>query len=86
MTGDFIGLAIFNSKKIVSTTFGSNFTGNTYADISNTKATLNQANISLGGKLRAFHRLLITANVLFPVNDAGLHYKPAPLIGVSETC
>jgi hypothetical protein len=85
LTGDFIGLAIHNSKKIVSTSSGSNFTGTSYADITNTKATLNQANISLGGKLRAFHRLLITANVLFPVNDAGLHYKPAPLIGVSQT-
>ena len=26
---------------------------------------------------------LITANVLFRVNDAGLHSKPVPLIGVS---
>jgi hypothetical protein len=30
-------------------------------------------------------KLLITANVLFRVNDDGLHYKPAPLVGVSYT-
>jgi hypothetical protein len=85
LSGDFIGLAILNAKKIINGPTVLDFIGGSHAAIANTNATLNQANISLGGKLRAFHRLLITANVLFPVNDAGLHYKPAPLIGISQT-
>jgi hypothetical protein len=85
LTGDFLGLAIFNAKKIVNGAPVTDFSGGSHPAIANRTATLNQANLSFGAKLRAFHRLLITANVLFPVNDAGLHYKPAPLIGISQT-
>lgn len=85
LSGDFLGLAVFNTRKIVNAQSVTDFSGGLHADIGNAPATLNQANLSFGGKLRAFHRLLITANILFPVNDAGLHYKPAPLIGISQT-
>jgi hypothetical protein len=85
LSGDFLGLAVFNTRKIINAASVTDFSGGLHPDIGNAPATLNQANLSFGGKLRAFHRLLITANVLFPVNDAGLHYKPAPLIGISQT-
>jgi hypothetical protein len=33
--------------------------------------------------VRPVARLLVTGNVLFRLNDEGLHFKPSPLIGVS---
>ena len=57
--------------------------GHTHANVSTFTSTVNQANISLGAKVRPVARLLITGNVLFRLNDAGLHFKPSPLIGVS---
>jgi hypothetical protein len=46
-------------------------------------ATMNQASIAVGGKVNPVGRLLITANVLFRVNDAACTQDPVPLIGVS---
>jgi hypothetical protein len=46
-------------------------------------ATINQASIAVGGKVNPVGRLLITANVLFRVNDAACTQDPVPLIGVS---
>lgn len=85
LSADFLGLALHNEKKIINAAPVPDFTGGSHLDIANKTVTLNQASIAIGGKLNPFHRLLITANVLFRANDAGLHYKPAPLIGVSQT-
>jgi len=54
-------------------------------------ANVNQVSIAFDradvahGKVNPLGKLLVTANVLFRVNNAGLHSKPAPLIGVSYT-
>ena len=32
---------------------------------------------------RGGYGLLITGNVLFRLNDEGLHFKPSPLVGIS---
>jgi hypothetical protein len=85
LSADFLGLALQNEKKIVSAPSVADFTGGSHPDIATTTATLNQASIALGGKLSPFGRLLITANVLFRLNDAGLHFKPVPLVGLSYT-
>ncbi len=45
----------------------------------------NTSSFALGGKINPGGRLLITANVLFKLDNNGLHYKPAPLVGVSYT-
>lgn len=84
LSADFIGLALLNEKKISQTTF-TDFGGATHPNITATTVTRNQASIAVGGKVRAFRRILITANVLFRVNDAGLHTKPVPLAGLSYT-
>jgi len=85
LSADFLGLALHNSKKIVNAPSALDFNGGSHTDIGSRTATVNQASIAVGGKWSPFYRIIITANVLFRVNDAGLHYKPAPLIGVSHT-
>jgi hypothetical protein len=45
---------------------------------------VNEEAVSLGAKLRA-KKLLIVGNCLIRLNNAGLHYKPSPLLGVSYT-
>jgi hypothetical protein len=45
---------------------------------------VNEESVSLGGKIRA-RKFLFVGNCLIRVNDAGLHFKPSPLAGVSYT-
>jgi hypothetical protein len=45
----------------------------------------NTSSFALGGKINPAGRLLVTANVLFKLDNNGLHYKPTPLIGISYT-
>jgi hypothetical protein len=82
LSGDFIGTSLLNAARIKNSTY-TDFVGNTHANLNTFTSTVNQANISLGAKVRPVARLLITGNVLFRLNDAGLHFKPSPLIGVS---
>jgi len=84
VTGDFIGQSLFDTKKITATTF-TDFGGTTHSNIEATTATTNQAYISVGGKINPVGRLLVILNVLFQVNEAGLHSKPVPLVGLSYT-
>lgn len=46
---------------------------------------INQVNGSAGFKVNAWDRLLVSFNVLFRLNDAGLRAKVVPLIGLSYT-
>ena len=82
VSGDFIGTSLLNEARLENSTF-IDYKGNPHANVSTFTSTVNQANISLGAKVRPVARLLITGNVLFRLNDAGLHFKPSPLIGVS---
>src|SRR6201999_3441991 len=82
LSGDFIGTSLLNAERIENSTF-TDYHGAPHANVNTFTSTVNQANISLGAKVRPLARLLITGNVLFRLNDAGLHFKPSPLIGVS---
>ncbi len=84
LSADYIGTSLLNAARIRTSTF-TDFVGNTHENVTTFTSTVNQSNISLGGKIRPVSRLLITGNVLFRLNDAGLHFKPSPLIGVSYT-
>jgi hypothetical protein len=84
ISGDYIGQALINTKKISSVVF-TDIGGTGHANIVSSTATVNQSYASIGGKINPFGKLLIVANVLFQVNDAGLHSKPVPLIGLSYT-
>jgi hypothetical protein len=82
LSADYIGTSLLNASRIENSTF-TDFEGNPHANVNTFTSTVNQANISLGAKVRPVARLLVTGNVLFRLNDAGLHFKPSPLIGVS---
>ena len=84
LSGDFIGQSLVSAKKVAATSF-TDAGGITHSNLTSSTATLNQAYFSVGGKVNPFGRLLVIANVLFQVNNAGLHSKPIPLIGVSYT-
>ena len=85
LSADFLGQALQNEKKILLASPVPDFTGGLHPDITVSTATINQESVAIGGKVSPVGRLLITANILVRVNDAGLHYKPAPLIGLSYT-
>lgn len=84
LSADFLAQSLVNAKKISASTF-TDASGAMHPNIVTSTATINQANIAVGGKINPVGKLLITANVLFRVNDAGLHSKPVPLVGVSYT-
>jgi len=82
LSGDYIGTSLLNAARIENSTF-TDYKGINHANVNTFTSTVNQANISLGAKVRPVARLLVTGNVLFRLNDEGLHFKPSPLIGVS---
>jgi hypothetical protein len=84
ISGDFIGQSLINTKQISNVTFV-DYGGASHPNITSKTATVNQAYASIGGKLNPFGKLLVIANVLVQVNQAGLHSKPVPLIGLSYT-
>jgi len=84
VNADYIGQSLINTKRISAVTF-TDIAGAAHPTITSSTATINQAYVSVGGKLNPFGKLLVIANVLFQVNEAGLHSKPVPLIGLSYT-
>lgn len=82
LTGDFIGESLLQAPKMVQGTIN-DYAGGEHANISATMATVSELSVAAGGKLRLAGSLLLIGNVLFRVNDAGLHSKPAPLVGLS---
>jgi hypothetical protein len=84
LSADYIGTSLLNASRVENSSF-TDYVGNPHQNLSTFVSTVNQANISAGAKVRPIARLLITGNVLFRLNDAGLHFKPSPLIGVSYT-
>ena len=84
LSADYIGTSLLNAARLQTSTF-QDAQGNNHPTITTFVSTINQANISAGAKVRPFARLLVTGNVLFRLNNAGLHFKPSPLIGVSYT-
>jgi Putative MetA-pathway of phenol degradation len=84
VSADYIGNSLLNEPRFKTTSY-TDAAGINYPTITTFTSTANQANISLGAKVRPLARLLVTGNVLFRLNDAGLHFKPSPLVGVSYT-
>jgi hypothetical protein len=84
VASDFIGQVLLSAPQISRSVF-TDFVGGVHANVSSTTDTVNEMGIALGGKAEIYRRLLLTGNVLFRVNDAGLHSKPAPLVGLSYT-
>jgi hypothetical protein len=82
LSGDLIGQSFFGVQTLTLTPY-KDFSGTTFPDIGGGKVTSNQLSFAAGGKFKLTGNLIVSANVLFRLNDAGLHYKPAPMIGLS---
>ena len=85
-SGDFLGQTILNASSVAQTTIP-DFGGTPRVELSSPPPhDVTQASIAAGGKFNLFRDFLLTLNVLFPlINDAGLHSKPVPLVGLSYT-
>jgi hypothetical protein len=57
--------------------------GTAHPDVAQKIADVNITSASLGLKLRAFSKLVITGNVLLKLDDGGLRSRAVPLVGVS---
>jgi hypothetical protein len=89
LSGDFLGQTLRDAQKIATTATTTLTADNStiihHPGLRTFTGTSNQASVAVGGKFNPFGKLLVTANVLFRVNDAGLHSKPVPLGGLSYT-
>jgi len=84
LSADFMGNSLLSASAIKSAIY-TDYVNDTHVDMQSTSAsTINEEAVSLGAKIRT-NKLLIVGNCLIRVNDAGLHFKPSPLIGVSYT-
>lgn len=82
LSADYIGEALLHGSRIQSTTYPA-FDGTKYSDVATSFNTIQIASVSTGLKINPTRNLLLTVNGLFRLNQAGLHSKPAPLVGIS---
>jgi hypothetical protein len=83
--GDLLGNQFLNTPRLVPTTTTITTTSGTIplstSVTGNASYTINNA--SAGLKIAAVRDLVLAGNVLFQINDNGLHSRPAPLVGIS---
>jgi hypothetical protein len=81
LSADYLGQYFISAlREGINTSLPSNFTG-----VYTTSENFNTNYVTVGGKINPIGNLLITANVLFKLDNNGLHNKPAPLAGISYT-
>jgi len=92
VTADLLGSTYFNANRLLlGVVTGSQGLGNRNVACSLTSAktcqgqTFNTNSFSAGAKFNPTGNLIITANVLVKLDNNGLHYKPAPMGGISYT-
>jgi len=78
---DVVGTYIIDSPRLVSQTFTA-ANGQSFPQINFVTESYGIVNGAAGLKVNLFGRLLLDANVLFKLNDAGLRDKVTPLIGI----
>lgn len=81
---DVVGQEVFHTQGIRKTTFTA-ANASTYADTGFVRQNLNMTNGSIGFKVNPVNTVLISFNVLFEMNQAGLRSPVVPLIGISKT-
>ena len=81
---DLLGGRVFNGPLVTRTTFR-DARGATFENISLGHESFNLIDFSSGLKLNLTRNLLLTANVITRLNDAGLRAKVIPLVGLSST-
>jgi hypothetical protein len=87
---DYLGQTVFNAPRVFTSTFTTqNIPGGTGAlalpTITGRNETMTLNNGAAGLKVNLFRGLLLTADVLFRMDDNGLRQNVTPLIGLSRT-
>jgi hypothetical protein len=78
---DLLGRVSPDSPRLTSTSYRAQ-DGVTYPDIAFGLGSLHALDGAVGMKVNAISTLLVTFNLLFRVNEAGLQTKATPLIGM----
>jgi hypothetical protein len=81
---DLIGQTVYAADRLTSRTFSA-ANGQTFPQIAFTRGTFNAAAVAGGIKINPISTLLVSFNLLYQVNDAGLRARVVPLAGVSYT-
>ena len=84
LAADVLGQDIFHSQAVEATTFTA-ANGARFADTNFVRQNNNLTNGSVGFKVNPVGTLLVSFNVLFQMNDAGLRSRVVPLVGFSYT-
>jgi hypothetical protein len=87
VTGDFLGQTFFDANRVFLGTRVSSpdISCNPTGALACQAQTFKTSNFALGGKINPGGNFLISANVLLKLDHNGLHYRPAPMIGISYT-
>ncbi len=78
-TAEFTGDRLFNAEKLVVPVTG------TVDMVTITSRSINLTNASLGAKVNPFGHLVLTGNLTWRLNNAGLRARLVPLVGASYT-
>lgn len=80
---DVLGRVMLDAPRLSRTTFtGLDAAATTFPDIAFRRRTLHDVSAATGFKLNIADRLLVTGNLLFQLNAAGLRDKVSPLLGI----
>jgi hypothetical protein len=82
LSADFLGQELFNATRVVRTTF-TDALGRKFPETENQKSSLGLLSGAVGVKVNLTHTLLLTGNVIFRLNNAGLTAPVVPLVGLS---
>lgn len=81
---DYLGIQQIQGKKVERTQFTA-FNGRQFDQSIVRNARVNQHALATGFKVNPIRELLVSFNLLFALNDAGLRDRVSPLIGVAYT-
>ncbi|HWR50760.1 MAG TPA: transporter, partial [Bryobacteraceae bacterium] len=80
---DFLGERVFKGQTIEIRNSGADLLGRSFEDSQLQIQSFNLLTGAVGTKITVYNTLLVTANVLFRLNDSGLKANVVPLIGLS---
>lgn len=83
VAGDILGNQFLNTPRLISTQTTITGLPKPLATSIAGNSTYSLNNASAGFKLNPFRDLVLSANVLFQINDNGLRSRPTPLVGIS---
>jgi hypothetical protein len=84
LAADLLGQRLNDASTVYSTSFTA-FNGTLFPQIAFRQGAIYRADGSLGFKINAYNRLLVTFNTLFRLNERGLRSRVTPLLGLSWT-